>query len=153
MQNQLFPTIYIYWEKYQSTVLSKLKALRDGIVTAGDGCHDSMGHSAKFGAYTIFCCTIPVIIHFALNKYNCVNAFLHCTKSHHYFGPNRTFYHRRELKMHLMAQVHESCQFPSFMKCPILIHTLQILANGCLFFNADLVSFFSLITWHIFKGQ
>ena len=47
-------------------MLSKLKALRDGIVTAGDGCHDSMGHSAKFGAYTVFCCTIPVIIHFAL---------------------------------------------------------------------------------------
>ncbi|KAK2555857.1 hypothetical protein P5673_022506, partial [Acropora cervicornis] len=64
--NQLFPTIYIYWQKYQSTMLSKLKALRDGIVIAGDGRHDSMGHSAKFGAYTIFCCTIPMIIHFAL---------------------------------------------------------------------------------------
>ncbi|XP_044164900.1 uncharacterized protein LOC122948870 [Acropora millepora] len=56
-RNQLFPTIYIYWQKYQSTLLSKLKALRDGIVIAGDGRHDSMGHSAKFGAYTIFCCT------------------------------------------------------------------------------------------------
>ena len=33
---------------------------------AGDGRHDSMGHSAKFGAYTMFCCTLPMIIHFAL---------------------------------------------------------------------------------------
>ena len=24
-----------------------------------------MGHSAKFRAYTIFCCTLPMIIHFA----------------------------------------------------------------------------------------
>jgi len=66
LQNQLFPTIYIYWQKYQSSMLSKLKALRDGIVIAGDGRHDSMGHSVKFGAYTILCCTIPMIIHFAL---------------------------------------------------------------------------------------
>ena len=35
-------------------------------MVAGDGRHDSMGHSAKFGAYTIFCCTLPMIIHFAL---------------------------------------------------------------------------------------
>ena len=33
---------------------------------AGDGRHDSMGHSAKYCAYSIFCCTIPVILHFAL---------------------------------------------------------------------------------------
>ena len=25
-----------------------------------------MGHCAKYGAYTIFCCTVPMIIHFAL---------------------------------------------------------------------------------------
>ena len=35
-------------------------------MVAGDGRHDSMGHSAKFGACTIFCCTLPMIIHFAL---------------------------------------------------------------------------------------
>ena len=35
-------------------------------MVAGDGRHDSTGHSAKFGAYTIFCCTLPMIIHFAL---------------------------------------------------------------------------------------
>ena len=41
-------------------------AIQDGIIIAGDGRHDSMGHSAKFGAYTIFCCTVPMIIHFSL---------------------------------------------------------------------------------------
>ena len=43
-----------------------MKAIQGGVVVAGDGRHDSMGHSAKFGAYTIFCCTLPMIIHFAL---------------------------------------------------------------------------------------
>ena len=34
-------------------MLVKLKAIQDGIIIAGDGRHDSMGHSVKFGAYTI----------------------------------------------------------------------------------------------------
>jgi len=33
---------------------------------AGDGRHDSMGHSAKYGTYTIFCCTVGLIIHIVL---------------------------------------------------------------------------------------
>ena len=45
-------------------MLETRKAQSGGIVIAGDGRHDSMGHSAKFCAYTIFCCTIPMIIHF-----------------------------------------------------------------------------------------
>ena len=36
----------------------------------GDGRHDSMGHSAKFCAYTIFCCTSPMIIHFDIIQVN-----------------------------------------------------------------------------------
>ena len=39
----LFPTIYLYWKKYQSTLLEKAKAIKGGMVLA-DGCHDSMGH-------------------------------------------------------------------------------------------------------------
>jgi len=30
------------------------------------GRHDSMGHSAKYGTYSIFCCTIGYIIHLVL---------------------------------------------------------------------------------------
>ena len=41
-----------------------VKQLKDHVVLAGDGCHDSMGHSAKFCAYT--CATFPQIIHFDL---------------------------------------------------------------------------------------
>ena len=47
-------------------MLDKVKALQDGIIIAGDGRPDSMGHSAKYGAYTIFCCTLPMILHFCL---------------------------------------------------------------------------------------
>ena len=56
----------MYWKKYQPKLLEKVKAVSGGVVVAGDGRHDSMGHSAKFGAYTIFCCTVPMIIHFVL---------------------------------------------------------------------------------------
>ena len=28
--------------------------------------HDSMGHSAKYCAYTLFCCTVPLILDFSL---------------------------------------------------------------------------------------
>ncbi|KAM7429649.1 hypothetical protein ABFA07_019532 [Porites harrisoni] len=69
-RNKLFPTISLYWEKYQAKLLEKVKAIQGGIVLAGDGRHDSMGHSAKFGAYTMFCCTLPMIIHFALIQRN-----------------------------------------------------------------------------------
>ena len=54
----------MYWNKKQSKLLEKVKDVSRGV--AGDGHHDIMGHSAKFGAYTIFYCTVPMIIHFAL---------------------------------------------------------------------------------------
>ena len=47
-------------------LLQKAKAIKGGLVLAGDGRHDSMGHSAKYCAYTMFCCTIGKIIHFDL---------------------------------------------------------------------------------------
>lgn len=65
-QSKLFPTVHVYWKKYQAKLLEKVKGISGGVVVAGDGRHDSMGHSAKFGAYTIFCCTVPMILHFAL---------------------------------------------------------------------------------------
>ena len=36
------------------------------MVVAGDGRHDSMSHSAKYCAYTIFCCNVPMIIDFSI---------------------------------------------------------------------------------------
>ncbi|XP_068738524.1 uncharacterized protein [Montipora capricornis] len=55
-------------------MLAKLKDIKGGITIAGDGRHDSMGHSAKYCAYTIFCTTIPMIIHFSLVQRNQVGS-------------------------------------------------------------------------------
>ena len=49
--------------------------MSSGIVLAGDGRHDSMGHSAKYGVYTMFCCSVSMIIHFALVQV-CLNSQL-----------------------------------------------------------------------------
>ena len=47
-------------------MIEDLENNKEGIVISGDGRHDSMGHSAKYCAYTIFCCTKPKLIHFNL---------------------------------------------------------------------------------------
>lgn len=57
----LFPSIVLYWRNYQKKILESLEGKE--VVLSGDGRHDSMGHSAKYGTYTIFCCTIGLIIH------------------------------------------------------------------------------------------
>ena len=60
----LVPSIVKYWRGYQAELLRKLAG--EEVVLAGDGRHDSMGHSAKYGTYNIFCCTIGYIIHIVL---------------------------------------------------------------------------------------
>lgn len=60
----LIPTIVMFWRKYQKKVLDALKG--KDVVLAGDGRHDSMGHSAKFAPYSIFCCTVGLIVHIVL---------------------------------------------------------------------------------------
>ena len=61
----LFPVVLHYWETYRAKLLTKLKDLQD-VVWSGDGRFDSMGHSAKYGAYTMFCCTLMKVVHFEL---------------------------------------------------------------------------------------
>lgn len=61
----LFPVVLTYWESYRSTLLSQMKDMKD-VVFGGDGRFDSMGHSAKYGVYTMFCCTLMKIVHFEL---------------------------------------------------------------------------------------
>ncbi len=60
----LIPSVVGFWRKYQKKLLEKLKDKE--VVLAGDGRHDSMGHSAKYGTYTMFCCTVGLIIHIVL---------------------------------------------------------------------------------------
>ena len=43
----------------------QLKRSKD-VVWSGDGRFDSMGHSAKYVLYTMFCCTTLKIIHFEI---------------------------------------------------------------------------------------
>ena len=59
----IFPAIPHYWECYWGKLVEKLKKLKE-VVWTGDGRFDSMGHSAKYGAYTMLCTTIMKIVHF-----------------------------------------------------------------------------------------
>jgi len=61
----LFPVILFYWERYRSKLHDQIKSLKDA-VWSGDGRFDSMGHSAKYGAYTMLCATVMKIAHFEL---------------------------------------------------------------------------------------
>lgn len=61
----LFPAILHYWETYRAALITQLKTTQD-VVWSGDGRFDSMGHNAKYGAYTMFCSTIMKIVHFEL---------------------------------------------------------------------------------------
>ena len=47
-------------------MIEKIKASGEALAIAGDGRHDSMGHSAKYCAYTTYCCNNPNIIQFSL---------------------------------------------------------------------------------------
>ena len=62
----LFPAILKYWEEYQSSLMSKIKSSTDQVEWAGDGRFDSMGHSAKYGVYSLFSSPEMKIVHFEL---------------------------------------------------------------------------------------
>ncbi len=62
-QATLFPGIFIYWKKYQAGLIEKAQQ-KDKVVLAGDARHDSMGHSAKYGVYSMFSCPDNGVIHF-----------------------------------------------------------------------------------------
>ena len=48
----IFPAVLKYWENYQSRLINDLKEKSD-LVWCGDGRFNSMGHCAKYGAYTM----------------------------------------------------------------------------------------------------
>ncbi len=58
--------LFTFTGKNQEQLIRKAKEFKEGVVLAGDGRHNSMGHSAKFCAYSMFCCTLGKIIHFDL---------------------------------------------------------------------------------------
>ena len=58
--------MHLHWKKYKEEQILRLKETGMCMAIAGDGRHDSMGHSAKYCAYTLFCCTVPSIVDFSL---------------------------------------------------------------------------------------
>ena len=61
-KNLLFPAVLTHWERYQSTLIEKVKLAMD-VQWSGHSHFYSMGHSAKYGSYTMFCNTISKIVH------------------------------------------------------------------------------------------
>ena len=61
----LFPSIFMYWEKYHAALIEKVKGIKDA-QWSGDGRFDSMGHNAKYGVYTMFCNSISKLVQFEL---------------------------------------------------------------------------------------
>ena len=59
----LFPSVLLQWNKQCKSLIEKVKDLKD-VQWSGDGRFDSMGHNAKYGAYTMFCNSISKIVHF-----------------------------------------------------------------------------------------
>ena len=62
----LIPSIYIHWKEYQAKLLADLKEKHGPAALAGDARHDSMGHNAKYGAYSVYSCSSSKVIHFDL---------------------------------------------------------------------------------------
>ena len=59
----LFPSVLLQWNKYRKSLIENVKDVKDA-QWSGDGRFDSMGHNAKYGAYTMFCNSISKIVHF-----------------------------------------------------------------------------------------
>ena len=63
----LFSSVIMHWQKYQSDLIEKVKKIKNA-TWSGDGRFDSMGHSAKYGAYSMFCNSISKIVHFEIRQ-------------------------------------------------------------------------------------
>ena len=63
----LIPSVMVYWEKYRNSLIDKVKKIKNA-TWSGDGRFDSMGHSTKYGAYTMFCNSISKIVHFEIRQ-------------------------------------------------------------------------------------
>ena len=60
-----FPMIQKVWNAYQDDLLKQIKQV-DGSTWSGDGRFDSMGHSTKYGTYSLYNNNISKIAHFEL---------------------------------------------------------------------------------------
>ena len=72
----LFPSILHHWETYRGVLIRQLKQTSN-VVWTGDGRFDSMGHSAKYGVYTMFSSTNMEIVHFELLQVIMSNGYIY----------------------------------------------------------------------------
>ena len=56
-QKFLLPAILHYWDTYQVRLLRVVRRTSN-LLWSGYGYFDSMGHSAKYGSYTMFCSSV-----------------------------------------------------------------------------------------------
>jgi solute carrier family 8 (sodium/calcium exchanger) len=62
----LIPAVLRHWEVYQSALIEDVKNGKESQTWSGDGRFDSMGHSAKYGVYTMWSNTTSKLVHFEL---------------------------------------------------------------------------------------
>ena len=94
----LFPLIVTYWKEYQEKFKCQLQNATT-VVWSGDARFDSMGHSAKYGVYSMFNCNFNKILHFELVQVcmeSCYN-IISCTlqKKGPYFHNNNALCYPR----------------------------------------------------------
>lgn len=63
----LVPSVLLHWEKYQKALIENVKNIENA-TWSGDGRFDSMGHSAKYCSYSMFCNSISKIVHFDIRQ-------------------------------------------------------------------------------------
>jgi solute carrier family 8 (sodium/calcium exchanger) len=76
----LFPTIINFWESTRLGLIEKACLAKES-VWAGDGRFDLMGHSAKYGAYTMMNASLGKIMHFELLQVIGIVQFMHIQNS------------------------------------------------------------------------
>lgn len=72
----LFPTIIGFWESTRLGLIEKACLAKES-VWAGDGRFDSMGHSAKYGVYTMMNASLGKLVHFELLQVISIIFMLH----------------------------------------------------------------------------
>ena len=67
----ILPSILKHWEAHQGKLLSKIRSM-ENVTWSGDGRFDSMGHSAKYSCYSMFCSPLDKLVHFELLQVCCL---------------------------------------------------------------------------------
>ena len=52
-KNYLIPVVVTMWKQEQDKVIASISSLEGGLVLSGDGRSHSLGHCAKYGAFTV----------------------------------------------------------------------------------------------------